>query len=102
MTWLALSMLFIQAVWVSSCVFDKVEKFLGGKESLETKYVNESRCFADCYENKYCVTIAYGKSKGLCVLYDGGSYSKACAKGSICYTLSRNEVDPMCQRYVDF
>ncbi|CAJ0599980.1 unnamed protein product [Cylicocyclus nassatus] len=99
MKWLAFVLLFIQAEFNSSCIFDKVEEFLG--KSLRWFQANENQCFAACYGDMNCTALTY--KEGSCSLYSVGVGSHQCTtNASVCYILQRDEVAPVCARYANF
>ncbi|CAJ0607923.1 unnamed protein product [Cylicocyclus nassatus] len=64
MKWFALILLLIQAGWISSCIFDKVEE---SKSVLLKDIVanNINDCFAACYEDARCIGIQHWKALNL-------------------------------------
>ncbi|CAJ0599988.1 unnamed protein product [Cylicocyclus nassatus] len=105
MKWFAFILLLIQAGWVSSCIFDKVEELKSmGLRQFAINNINE--CFAACYENVRCIGIQHWKNKKECLLLTAGagdgSHVALNDGSAIVYSLLRDDVDPMCQTFVNF
>ncbi|CAJ0599989.1 unnamed protein product [Cylicocyclus nassatus] len=102
MKWFAFILLLIQAGWVSSCIFDKVERL--ESVTFERPVVdNINECFAACYENAICIGIQYWKNKKECHLLNAGdTLHRTLNDGSaVVYSLLRDDVDPTCQTFLN-
>ncbi|CAJ0598462.1 unnamed protein product [Cylicocyclus nassatus] len=101
MKWLLLFLICIQAKCISSCVFDKVEEMRGNIYDITRGDVNQ--CLARCYENKDCTGILYEKVGNQCNLIREvqESIPLSCTDEAVCYILQRDEVDSMCQNYLN-
>ncbi|CAJ0605757.1 unnamed protein product [Cylicocyclus nassatus] len=95
--WLFL-LLVVQARQISPCVFDRVEMVRG---KYYQKVKSENECFAQCYEDNNCIAFAHRKVEKSCYLFKAGDTPYDCIPGNICYAIQRDEVDSMCERYVD-
>ncbi|VDN29834.1 unnamed protein product [Cylicostephanus goldi] len=86
-----------------SCVFDKVEVLSGIGTEAWSSYSETSadKCFAKCYEDKNCAGISYKEGLQLCTTYPPGNGNYTCSTGN-CFILQRDEVDPVCRKYVYF
>ncbi|CAJ0605232.1 unnamed protein product [Cylicocyclus nassatus] len=104
--WLAFLLFFIQAEYLSCCVFEKVNKFMIGNSPVQDINADKNRCFAACYAKKDCSAIMYYKKNNRCFLVEEGETPDTCGDMDCycedCYILQRDEVDPVCKTFVNF
>ncbi|CAJ0589501.1 unnamed protein product [Cylicocyclus nassatus] len=102
MKWLALVLFFIQTGSLLPCVFDRVDKF---HDSVYKDWIisheNGSDCFSACYNDKDCIGFNYYDN--MCDIYtlQYGTDTFECDSTETCFTLQRDEVDPVCKKYVN-
>ncbi|CAJ0600468.1 unnamed protein product [Cylicocyclus nassatus] len=78
---LVVVLLFAQAFRALSCAFDRVETLTGNRTCWKFDDINESECFAKCFQIKACIGIRV-------------STDAACTSLGILNT--RNKTEPFC------
>ncbi|CAJ0597625.1 unnamed protein product [Cylicocyclus nassatus] len=102
MIWLAPFLVIVQAGFISSCVFDKVDE-IPSAALITIVPGNLNECFAKCYEHKECVGIEHLEKSSTCYLFRAGDRDVSCKEVERkCYILQRDEMDPVCKTYVNF
>ncbi|CAJ0600065.1 unnamed protein product [Cylicocyclus nassatus] len=101
MKWTVLILLLTQAGWTSSCVFDRVEEVKGKWITHLSGNIND--CFAACYEDVRCIGIRHQSiGSGTCEMLEAGNTSYKEDPIVVAYSLLRDDVDPTCQKFVNF